>query len=163
MSSPPRQRTQRSSASATPRRATRNSAVPSSPAPMGADDQLQTEASQASSRGLLATPSGSRLQADSTQSQSPLFFRSSPVAESADDANGAAESDGGATPRASAMNIGGMKGYCTSRIAIDICRLFANPLCFQLQPRPRPQCTEHGPSKQQQRSFRSRIRVSCPP
>jgi len=72
---------------------------------MGADDQLQSEASQASSRGLLATPSGSRLQAGSTQSQSPLFFRSSPVQGSAGDA---AESDGGATPKASAMNIGGM-------------------------------------------------------
>lgn len=74
---------------------------------MGAEDQLQSEASQATSRGLLATPSGSRLQSGSTQSQSPLFFRSSPINESARDADDIAESDGGATPKASAMNIGG--------------------------------------------------------
>lgn len=128
MSSPTKRRTQRSSASATPRRATRNSAIPSSPAPMGAEDQLQSEASQASSRGLLATPSGSRLQAGSTQSQSPLFFRSSPVNGSAGDANGAAESDGGATPKASAMNMGGKislrRGFLCIADRLKIRRLF---------------------------------------
>jgi hypothetical protein len=92
MSSPPRQRTGRSSASATPRRATRNPAAPSSSAP---NDQLQSEASQAT------FPSSSRL-LDSSQSQSPLFMQSSPVRYSGEDA---AESDGGATPRAVQVNI----------------------------------------------------------
>ena len=102
MSSPPRQRTGRSSASATPRRATRNSAAPSSSAP---NDQLQSEASQAT------FPSSSRL-LDSSQSQSPLFMQSSPVRYSGEDA---AESDGGATPRAvqvnSSVSVGGTSPF----------------------------------------------------
>lgn len=109
MSSPAQRRSQRPSASATPRRSTRNSQIPSSsPAPVGPDEQLHSEASQASQRDSQATPRNSRLQSASTQS--PLFFRSSPVNSSAP-ANGAAESDGGATPRASGMTIGGRNDH----------------------------------------------------
>ncbi|KAF2445390.1 DNA replication licensing factor mcm4 [Karstenula rhodostoma CBS 690.94] len=103
MSSPAQRRSQRPSA--TPRRSTRNSQIPSSPAPEGPDAQLHSEASQASQRGSNATPRASRLQAPSTQS--PLFFRSSPGTQSnSGDANNAPESDGGATPKASGVTIG---------------------------------------------------------
>ncbi|KAF2676823.1 MCM-domain-containing protein [Lentithecium fluviatile CBS 122367] len=109
MSSPAQRRSQRTSASATPRRSARgarNSQVPSSsPAPAGPDEQLHSEASQASQRGLQATPRNQRLQSASTQS--PLFFRSSPANASGSRAANAPESDdGGATPRASGMTIG---------------------------------------------------------
>ncbi|KAF2640148.1 MCM-domain-containing protein [Massarina eburnea CBS 473.64] len=103
MSSPTKRRAPRSSASATPRRSTRNSAIPSSPAPGGPDEQLQTEASQASQRGSQATPRNSRLQTQSTES--PLFFRSSPVSSALVASNVAPESDGGATPKASGMTM----------------------------------------------------------
>jgi len=76
-SSPAKRRSERTSASATPRRSARgqNSQIPdSSPAPAGPDEQLQSEASQASQRGSLATPRNARFQTTSTQS--PLFFRS---------------------------------------------------------------------------------------
>ncbi|KAF2268865.1 MCM-domain-containing protein [Lojkania enalia] len=113
MSSPAQRRSQRSSASATPRRSgrsARNSQIPaSSPAPAGPDEQLQSEASQASQRAPQATARNSRLQT-ATQSQSPLFFRSSPTNGSASrDANGAGAdggTDGDRTPRASGMTIG---------------------------------------------------------
>ncbi|KAF1945849.1 MCM-domain-containing protein [Clathrospora elynae] len=108
MSSPAQRRSQRTSASATPRRSARgpNSQVPaSSPAPAGPDEQLQSEASQASQRGSQATPRNTRLQTASTQS--PLFFRSSPVNPSGSGAaDGAEESDGGATPKASGQTVG---------------------------------------------------------
>lgn len=108
MSSPTKRRTQRSSASATPRRSARttNTQIPSSPGP---EEQLQTEASQASQREpeLTATPRHARLQTTSTQSQSPLFFRSSPApATGSGAAQGDDESDGDATPKASGMNMG---------------------------------------------------------
>lgn len=110
MSSPTQRRSQRSSASATPRRSARSarsSHAPSSPAPGGPDEQLQSEASQASQRVSQATPRNARLQSASTQS--PLFFRSSPAnASGSGAANDAPESDGGATPRASGMTIGGI-------------------------------------------------------
>ncbi|KAF2202037.1 MCM-domain-containing protein [Delitschia confertaspora ATCC 74209] len=111
MSSPAPRRTQRTSASATPRRSTRNirdSQIPSSPAPAGGpDEQLLSEASQASQHTSQATPRHSRLQTG-TSTQSPLFFRSSPANESeaANDANADAETDGDRTPRASGMTIG---------------------------------------------------------
>ncbi|KAF2650960.1 MCM-domain-containing protein [Lophiostoma macrostomum CBS 122681] len=112
MSSPTQRRSQRSSASATPRRSGRNprsSQIPSSsPAPVGPEEQLQSEASQASQRGSQATPRNQRL--TSTQTQSPLFFRSSPINGSASAVgNGAgadADSEGDRTPRASGMTIG---------------------------------------------------------
>ncbi|KAF2793309.1 MCM-domain-containing protein [Melanomma pulvis-pyrius CBS 109.77] len=113
MSSPEKRRSQRSTASATPRRSGRNprtSQMPSSsPAPAGPEDQLQSEASQASQRGPQGTPRNSRLQPTSTDS--PLFFRSSPANGSGSGAaNGAGadddEDDGGATPKASGMAIG---------------------------------------------------------
>jgi DNA replication licensing factor MCM4 len=108
MSSPTKRRSQRTAASATPRRSARGANPTSSPPPLGPDEQLQSEASQASQRGLQATPRNSRLQ--STSTQSPLFFRSSPAIPSGSGAgNDAPESDdGGATPRASGMTIGGM-------------------------------------------------------
>lgn len=145
MSSPAKRRSQRTSASATPRRSARsgNSQIPSSsPAPAGPDEQLQSEASQASHRGSQATPRNSRLQSASTQS--PLFFRSSPVNPSASGAaNGADESDGGATPRASGMTIGG-KGRTEVVIAcIDKPRFLPHPLCFQLQPWSCPPCAKY--------------------
>ncbi|KAF2012002.1 MCM-domain-containing protein [Aaosphaeria arxii CBS 175.79] len=116
MSSPPQRRSQRNTASVTPRatRTTRNSQIPSSsPGPANPDEQLHSEASQASQRGSQqATPRNSRVQTISSQSQSqsPLFFRSSPTQESASGAaNGAgadAATDGDRTPRASGMTIG---------------------------------------------------------
>jgi hypothetical protein len=108
MSSPTKRRSQRTSASVTPRRSARGALPPSSPAPVDAEEQLQAEASQASQRGSQATPRNSRLQSASTQS--PLFFRSSPgIPPGSGAGNDAPESDdGGATPRASGMNIGGM-------------------------------------------------------
>ncbi|KAH7119085.1 MCM2/3/5 family-domain-containing protein [Dendryphion nanum] len=112
MSSPAKRRSQRTAASTTPRRTTRNSQAPaSSPAPAGPDEQLLSEASQASQRGSQqATPKNARVQTISTQSQSPLFFRSSPSGASTSGAgNGAgadAGTDGDRTPRASALNIG---------------------------------------------------------
>ncbi|KAF2115407.1 MCM2/3/5 family-domain-containing protein [Lophiotrema nucula] len=109
MSSPAQRRSQRSSASATPRRSgrgARSSQVPSSPA--GPEEQLRSEASQASQRpSQQATPRHSRLQT-ATQSQSPLFFRSSPANGSASGAatGAGAEEDGDRTPKASGMTIG---------------------------------------------------------
>ncbi|KAF2818359.1 MCM-domain-containing protein [Ophiobolus disseminans] len=105
-SSPAKRRSQRTSASATPRRSARGAIPSSSPPPVGPEEQLQSEASQASARGSQATPRNSRLQSASTQS--PLFFRSSPVVASGSGAgNDAPESDdGGATPKASGMTIG---------------------------------------------------------
>ncbi|KAF2711307.1 DNA replication licensing factor mcm4 [Pleomassaria siparia CBS 279.74] len=120
MSSPEKRRSQRSTASVTPRRSGRNnprgSALPeSSPAPAGPEDQIQTEASQASHRGPQATPRNSRLR-ESNNTDSPLFFRSSPANGSGSGAaNGAGvdamdededEDDGGATPKASGITIG---------------------------------------------------------
>ncbi|EAT89997.2 DNA helicase [Parastagonospora nodorum] len=108
MSSPGQRRSQRTSASATPRRSARGAIPSSSPAPVGPDEQLQSEASQASQRGSQATPRNNRLHSAATATESPLFFRSSPANPSGSGAaNGAEESDdGGATPRASGMTIG---------------------------------------------------------
>lgn len=127
MSSPPQRRSQRTSASATPRRSARgqNSQMQSSPAPVGPDEQLQSEATQASQRGPQATPRNARFQTTSTQS--PLFFQSSPAP-----ANGAEESDGGATPKASAMNIGGMENGQFISDMTNMYRLVAYPLRIQL-------------------------------
>ncbi|PVH95639.1 MCM-domain-containing protein [Periconia macrospinosa] len=96
MSSPEKRRSQRNSASVTPRRSGRTARTPAGP-----EEQLQSEASQASQRGSQTTPRNSRRQTGETQS--PNFFHSSPTARSGA-ANNAPESDGGATPRASAMN-----------------------------------------------------------
>ena len=110
MSSPTKRRSQRTSASATPRRSARGSQIPpSSPAPArGPEEQLQSEATQASQRSSQATPRNSRLQTE-TSTQSPLFFRSSPVNGSgAGNGTGVdAETDGDRTPRASGAHIGG--------------------------------------------------------
>lgn len=157
MSSSAQRRSQR--ASATPRRSARNSQMPSSPAPEGPDAQLQSEASQASQRGLTATPRADRLQASSTQS--PLFYRSSPATQSLSGAgDDAQESDGGATPRASGMTIGGetavTSSFSESLTNPDVGRLISYPLCLQLQPRSRPPCPQHGHSQQQQCAFRPR-------
>ncbi|CAI6335361.1 unnamed protein product [Periconia digitata] len=103
MSSPEKRRSQRTSASVTPRKSGRNGRGAGQSSPPGPDAQLQSEASQASQRGSQATPRNSRFQSAATQS--PLFFRSSPAAGSGA-ANNAPESDGGATPKASVMNIG---------------------------------------------------------
>ncbi|KAF2000601.1 MCM-domain-containing protein [Amniculicola lignicola CBS 123094] len=106
MSSPAQRCSTRNSASATPRRnrGGRNSHMASSPAPGAADEQLQFEASQASSQlGAGATPRNQRLQTTSTQS--PLFFRSSPSGSGAATGAGADE-DGDKTPRASGMTMG---------------------------------------------------------
>jgi DNA replication licensing factor MCM4 len=144
MSSPTKRRSQRTSASATPRRSARGALPSSSPAPVGAEEQLQSEASQASQRGSQATPRNSRLQSASTQS--PLFFRSSPgIPFGSGAGNDAPESDdGGATPRASGMNIGGMHWSTrTSRDNINVFRLLSHQLCLELQPWSRPQCAKH--------------------
>jgi len=110
MSSPTKRRAQRSSASVTPRRSAR-APVTSSPPPVGPEEQLQAEASQASQvlqYGSQATPRNTRSQTASTLS--PLLFRSSPVESTGPGAvAGDDESDGGATPKASAMTIGGMQ------------------------------------------------------
>jgi DNA replication licensing factor MCM4 len=165
MSSPAQRRSQRTSASATPRRSARgqNSEIPiSSPAPAGPDEQLQSEASQATQRGSQATPRNTRFQTTSTQS--PLFFRSSPANPSnSGPANGDEESDGGATPKASAMTIGGMyNSRSGAGRTADNARFVAHPLRIQLQPWPRPQCSKQRPRKQQQRSFRGGLRVRGP-
>ncbi|GME41062.1 Mini-chromosome maintenance DNA-dependent ATPase [Neofusicoccum parvum] len=98
MSSPAQRRSQRSSASATPRRSQRNSQIPpSSPLAAAAGQQLQSDASHAS------TPR-SRVQQQHAPTSSPLFYRSSPAGSSAP-ANGN-DADGDRTPRASAMNVG---------------------------------------------------------
>jgi DNA replication licensing factor MCM4 len=155
MSSPEKRRTTRSSASTTPRRSGRNprsSALPSSPGPAGPDDQLQAEASQASQRGPQATPRNSRLQ-DSNTTESPLFFRSSPANGSATGAGADEmdEDDGGATPKASAMNIGGiLHTIFNIKHQTNTDRLFPHPLRLQLQPRTRrPLCSKHRHPKQQ--------------
>lgn len=150
MSSPTKRRSQRSSA--TPRRSTRNTQIPSSPAPGGPEDQIHSEASHASQRGLNATPRHSRLQ--ETASQSPLFFRSSPVTASGSGAgNDALDSDGGATPKASAMNIGG-KSMCLT-LARDYTnnkRFLSYSISVQ-QPGSSSPGSKHRYSKQQQRTF----------
>ncbi|EON65493.1 minichromosome maintenance protein 4 (cell division control protein 54) [Coniosporium apollinis CBS 100218] len=121
MSSPAQRRSQRNSASATPRRSARSSQVPpSSPlSNRSADDQLRSEASDASQRqGSQATPRAARLQPNVAAS-SPLFFRSSPANGSVNGSgavNGAVPSsptrqpangtDGDRTPRASGINVG---------------------------------------------------------
>ena len=132
MSSPTSRRSQRTSQSATPRRSTRNSHIPSSsPLSVGADQQLRSEASDASQRpGSQATPRTSRLQSNVAAS-SPLFFRSSPV-NSSGAANGAGASsslgqpmegtDGDRTPRASGQGVGGiffsLSHYKTNLLAL---------------------------------------------
>lgn len=161
MSSPTKRRSQRTSASATPRRSARGAIPSSSPAPVGPEEQLQSEASQASQRGSQGTPRNSRLQSASTQS--PLFFRSSPANPSGSGAgNDAPESDdGGATPKASGMTIGGMLNLvCGTWCRIDGIRLFPHPLRFQFQPRSRPPCAEHRHPEQQQRPLCARLRIS---
>jgi hypothetical protein len=156
MSSPAKRRSQRTSASATPRRSARGAIPSSSPAPVGPEEQLQSEASQASQRGSQATPRNSRLQSASTQS--PLFFRSSPVNPSGSGAgNGAPDSDdGGATPKASGMTIGGINiSTLVVRRISDTCRLISHSLRLQLQPRSSPQRAKHRHQKQQQRPLRT--------
>jgi DNA replication licensing factor MCM4 len=159
MSSPEKRRPQRASASVTPRRSARgqNSQVTdSSPAPAGPDEQLQSEASQASQRGSQATPRNTRLQTASTQS--PLFFRSSPANPSGSGAaNGADESDGGATPKASGMTIGGkIQSVHTTECNTNGHRLVSHPLRLQFQPWPSRSYPKR-PRKQQQRSFCTRL------
>lgn len=143
MSSPTKRRSQRSSASATPRRSARGAIPSSSPAPVGPDEQLQSEASQASQRGSQATPRNSRLQSASTQS--PLFFRSSPAQPYGSGAGNAApeSDDGGATPRANGMTIGGMYHTGTATFIADMSRLLSYPLRIKLESRSRPQCPAH--------------------
>jgi DNA replication licensing factor MCM4 len=135
MSSPAKRRSERTSASATPRRSARgqNSQISdSSPAPAGPDEQLQSEASQASQRGSQATPRNARFQTTSTQS--PLFFRSSPANPSgAGPVNGDDESDGGATPKASAQTIGGMdNSHSGTASNAKTLRFIAHPLRVEL-------------------------------
>src|ERR1700712_1156464 len=101
MSSPAR-RTQRASQSATPRRTSQRSSEAPQSSPIhpdfGPDDQLRSEASQASQTSLQlpeqATPRASRTSQDISQNpstSSPLFFQSSPangsVSRSATNAN----------------------------------------------------------------------------
>lgn len=163
MSSPPQRRSQRTSASATPRRSARgqNSQMQSSPAPVDPEEQLQSEATQASQRGSQATPRNARFQTTSTQS--PLFFRSSPANPSGSGAaNGGDESDGGATPKASAMNIGGTKSGDWIRSTTNMYRLVAHSLRLQFQPWPSPQCSEQYSGQQQQRPIRPWLRVCSP-
>ncbi|KAL1384918.1 MCM2/3/5 family-domain-containing protein [Phyllosticta capitalensis] len=113
MSSPAQRRSTRSSASATPRRSTRNSQVPqSSPLAAGADEQLRSEASQGSQR----TPRARAQQQNNVPASSPLFYNTSPANGSTapNGANGVgvssptrpAGTDGDRTPRASGMNFG---------------------------------------------------------
>ena len=118
MSSPTQRRSQRSSASATPRRDQREPEAPGS-SPMqtgfGPDNQLRSEASQASDLSLQVpgqgTPRANGAQAP--PSSSPLFFRSSPANAAANGVNVSSplgqppSSDGGQTPRASGQTIGG--------------------------------------------------------
>jgi len=135
MSSPTSRRSNRSSVNGTPRRSQRNSNVPMSDASLpdanGADEQLQSEASQQEQE---TTPrANARSSQNESQSQapptsSPLFFRSSPAgSQSQSQSQGlnvpagtrgvgassplrqqsdAASSQGGRTPRASGA-IGG--------------------------------------------------------
>lgn len=102
MSSPPNsRRNMRSSQSATPRRtATNSQSARSSPAPfIGPDAQLLSEVNRASQRDVTPVTQVDRLQSQGFAAQSsPLFFRSSPTRPSPGN---------GATPRASAMSIGG--------------------------------------------------------
>ncbi|KAF2457628.1 MCM2/3/5 family-domain-containing protein [Lineolata rhizophorae] len=117
MSSPASRRTQRASASATPRRSGRGSRAPqSSPAPsrVTADDQLLSEASQVSDRAGPASQSTPRAGGagglQPPQTSSPLFFLSSP-ANGAGPVNGdmsssPLRSDRDMTPRASRQAIG---------------------------------------------------------
>jgi hypothetical protein len=165
MSSPAQRRSQRTSASATPRRSARgqNSQIASSsPAPAGPDEQLQAEVSQASQRGSQATPRNARFQTTSTQS--PLFFRSSPANPSGSGAaNGADESDGGATPKASGMTIGGRnKSLSGIQCMANGYRFLSHSLRLQLQPWSSPQCAKQRPPEQQQRPLRAWSRVGGP-
>jgi hypothetical protein len=163
MSSPPQRRSQRTSASATPRRSARgqNSQMQSSPAPVGPDEQLQSEATHASQRGPQATPRNARFQTTSTQS--PLFFQSSPGNRAGSGAaNGDEDSDGGATPKASAMNIGGMEKKQLGMSMAKMYRFIAHSLRLQLQPWSSPQCAEQHSRQQQQCPLCSRLRVCGP-
>lgn len=157
MSSPASHRSNRNSINGTPRRrGTRNPEAPMSDAPdsHAADDQLQSEASQALPNVTpRANPHSSQ---DTSQSQapptsSPLFFRSSPAGSQSQsqsqslnipDANGAnvssplrqrnnaPSSEAGRTPRASG-GLGGESG--TWDLKVDLLmqpyRLVAYPLC----------------------------------
>jgi len=103
MSSPSKRETP-ASQSATPRRGLRNpEALRSSPVlSLGPDDQLRFEASQASQRDVTPANQVERLQSEGLAAQSsPLFFQSSPAKPSP------VNSRNGATPRASAMTMGG--------------------------------------------------------
>jgi len=164
MSSPTSRRSNRSSVNGTPRRSQRNSNVPMSDASLpdanGADEQLQSEASQQEQE---TTPrANARSSQNESQSQapptsSPLFFRSSPAgSQSQSQSQGlnvpagtrgvgassplrqqsdAASSQGGRTPRASGA-IGGI--YLSPPISTSVrltrlARLFAYSLWYELR------------------------------
>lgn len=137
MSSPEQRRSNRSSVNGTPRRAGRSSQTPASGPSLpnnqnenaAADQQLRSEASDANMQDV--TPRGAaRSSQNISQSQapptsSPLFFRSSPNGSQSQSQNAqqhagvgapssplksqidAPSSDGGRTPRASGMGMGG--------------------------------------------------------
>jgi len=138
MSSPEQRRSNRSSVNGTPRRAARSSQAPASSPSLpndqienaAADQQLRSEASDANMQDL--TPRGvARSSQNISQSQapptsSPLFFRSSPNGSQSQSQNvqtvgpgppssplkrqmDAPSSEGGRTPRASGMGMGGGK------------------------------------------------------
>ena len=139
MSSPEQRRSNRSSVNGTPRRTTRSSQAPASSPSLpndqnenaAADQQLRSEASDANMQDL--TPRGAaRSSQNISQSQapptsSPLFFRSSPNGSQSQGQNAqqsagasssplkrqvdAPSSDGGRTPRASGMGMGGRLLY----------------------------------------------------
>lgn len=146
MSSPASRRSNRNSVNGTPRRNTQNAELPKSDASLpdadAANDQLQSEANQASQQ---ETPRASaRLSQIESQSQapptsSPLFFRSSPrdsqsqsqsqslQPPAAHGINGssplrqqldAGSSQGGRTPRAS----GGIGGKMLQDFVLDVMR-----------------------------------------
>lgn len=161
MSSPEQRRSNRSSVNGTPRRSSQAPASsPSLPNDQNenaaADQQLRSEASDANMQDV--TPRGAtRSSQNISQSQapptsSPLFFRSSPngsqsQSQSAQQSAGAAapssplkrqvdapSSDGGRTPRASGMGMGGGRLFYIKRfhaLMLMRCRLFTDPLCFQ--------------------------------
>ncbi|KAI9654350.1 MAG: hypothetical protein M1821_006666 [Bathelium mastoideum] len=119
MSSPTSRRTARNSGSATPARSTRSSQVPaSSPMDLGPDEQLRSEASQASEREQDAQGTPSALRQTGIASSSPLFFRSSPANGSTARPSGNGvnissplgrdgnTTDGDRTPRPSGLTIG---------------------------------------------------------
>ncbi len=125
MSSPQSRRTTRDSQSATPRRNIRNSqTLRSSPVPsLGPDAQLLAEASQASQRDVTPVNQIDHLRAEALGAQSsPLFFQSSPAQPSP------VNSRNGATPRASAMTMGGRITY--SRLSTHLTFVDSSPIRY---------------------------------